>query len=104
MFSWILIMVPSQFNGIGKFVKQIVFQHLEKNVWKKKKSWALISASWILKLKWYREDYHKPSHKDNVQTQETVHIFKTVAFKYSYHTHKKQYVIDMLISLIVLIY
>ena len=46
----------------------------------------------------------QPSHKDNVQTQETVHIFKTVAFKYSYHTHKNQYVIDMLISLIVLIY
>ena len=28
-------MVPSQFNGIGKFVKQIVLQHLEKMSGKK---------------------------------------------------------------------
>lgn len=81
-------MVPSQFSGIGKLVKQIVLQHLEKMYGKKE----ILSTHFNVlytEIRMIQRRLAQPSHKDNVWIQEVVRIFKTVAFKYSYHTQEK---------------
>lgn len=58
-------MVPSQFNGIGKFVKQIVLQHLEKMYGKKE----ILSTHFSIlytEMRMIQRRLAQPSHKDNV--------------------------------------
>ena len=58
-------MVPSQFNGIGKFVKQIVLQHLEKMSGKKEFLSTHLSVLYT-EMTLIQRRLAQPSHKDNV--------------------------------------